>query len=130
MLCSGQPVAARGAARNAGSVSMSQWRISILAAVLASTTVGAAAQTPKPATGSLTIAFAAEATMLDPAKSSAGVDQYFFGQIYEQLVRPDPSLKKVNWLAESWSVEDEGGKNLYANKSLTAAGFGRPAAVR
>jgi len=89
---------------------MNHWRISVLAALLASITAGAAAQIPKPATGNLTIAFAAEATMLDPAKSSAGVDQYFFGQIYEQLVRPDPSLKRVNWLAESWSVEDEGGK--------------------
>ena len=89
---------------------MNHWRISVLAALLASITAGAAAQIPKPATGNLTIAFAAEATMLDPAKSSAGVDQYFFGQIYEQLVRPDPSLKLVNWLAESWSVEDEGGK--------------------
>jgi peptide/nickel transport system substrate-binding protein len=83
---------------------MNHWRISVLAALLASITAGAAAQIPKPATGNLTIAFAAEATMLDPAKSSAGVDQYFFGQIYEQLVRPDPSPKRVNWLAESWSV--------------------------
>src|SRR5689334_20149406 len=89
---------------------MRHWCASILAALLASTSVGAAAQTPKPATGSLTIAFAAEATMLDPAKSAAGVDQYFFGLIYGQLVRPDPSLTRVNWLAESWSVEDEGGK--------------------
>src|SRR3954466_7636260 len=110
MLCCAKPEAALTAARQAGNVSMWHSRAGILAVLLASTIVGAAAQTPKPATGSLTIAFAAEATMLDPTKSSAGVDQYFFGQIYEQLVRPPPPRKRVNWLAGSWSVEDEGGK--------------------
>ena len=50
-------------------------------------------------------ALAAEGTVLDPARYSAGVDQYFIGQMFEQLVRFDPDLKPVNWLAESWSIE-------------------------
>ena len=89
---------------------MKPWQASILAAMsLAAPAVGYA-QAPKPATGSLTIAFAAEATNMDPAKYAAGVDQYFFGQIYEQLVRPSPELKKINWLAESWELKADGGK--------------------
>jgi peptide/nickel transport system substrate-binding protein len=48
---------------------------------------------------------AAEGTVLDPARYSAGVDQYFIGQMFEQLVRFDPDLKPVNWLAEKWSIE-------------------------
>ena len=61
------------------------------------------AQTP--ATGSLTVAFAAEATVMDPTRSSAGVDQYYFTQLFEPLIRFDPDLKPVNWLAKSWRVE-------------------------
>ncbi|WFU71264.1 ABC transporter substrate-binding protein [Bradyrhizobium sp. CB2312] len=53
----------------------------------------------------LVAALAAEATMLDPTRSFAGVDYYFIGQMFEQLVRFDPDLKMVNWLAESWSIE-------------------------
>ncbi|WFU71246.1 ABC transporter substrate-binding protein [Bradyrhizobium sp. CB2312] len=53
----------------------------------------------------LVAALGAEATMLDPTRSSAGVDYYFTAQMFEQLVRFDPDLKMVNWLAESWSIE-------------------------
>ncbi|MHC1950440.1 ABC transporter substrate-binding protein [Bradyrhizobium sp. UFLA06-06] len=53
----------------------------------------------------LVAALAAEPTVLDPTKSTAGVDWYFFGQVFEQLVRFGPDLKPVNWLAESWSIE-------------------------
>lgn len=70
----------------------------------------ALAQQPAPATGDLTIAFAAEATTLDPAKYAAGVDTYFIGQMFEQLVRPGPDLQPQNWLAESWEVVEEDGK--------------------
>lgn len=66
----------------------------------------------KPAAGSLVAAFAAESTVLDPIKYSAGVDHYFMGQMFEQLVRPDASQKTVNWLAESWEVKDAGGKPI------------------
>ena len=73
------------------------------AAMLAVVTGPALAQE---AGGSLTVAFAAEGTVLDPAKYSAGVDHYFVGQMYEQLIRPGPDLKPMNWLAESWTVTD------------------------
>jgi len=55
-------------------------------------------------TGSLVAAFAAEPTTLDPVRYSAGVDTYGISQVFEQLIRVDPSGKTVNWLAESWSV--------------------------
>lgn len=81
-----------------------------LAAVIVALAPWAQAQAPKPVTGSLTIAFAAEATTLDPVKYSAGVDTYFIGQMFEQLVRPDPSQKRINWLAESWNLTEVNGK--------------------
>jgi len=56
----------------------------------------------------MTIAFGAESTTLDPNKAAAGVDYYFISQMFEQLVRTDPSGKQVNWLAESYSVKPEG----------------------
>ena len=89
---------------------MTPWRAGLLAATILVVPAMAYAQTPKPATGSLTVAYAAEATMMDPAKYAAGVDQYFFGQIFEQLVRSDPDLKRVNWLAEKWELKEENGK--------------------
>src|SRR5258708_12900331 len=62
------------------------------------------------AAGDLTVAFGAEGTTLDPTKYSAGVDHYFIGQLFEQLVRYDPELRPVNWLAESWKLEKQGSK--------------------
>ncbi len=53
------------------------------------------AQTAAP-NDTLTVAFAAEGTTLDPARYSAGVDQYFISQMFEQLVRFDKDLKPVN----------------------------------
>lgn len=47
--------------------------------LLAALPFAAMAQMPKPATGTLTIGFGAEAVMMDPSRSAAGVDQYFFG---------------------------------------------------
>lgn len=66
--------------------------------------LAAHAQTPRPATGSLTVAFGAESTTLDPVKISAGVDHYFVGQIFEMLLRRDADLKVQNWLAEKWTL--------------------------
>lgn len=54
--------------------------------------------------GSLVAAFAAEPTTLDPVRYSAGVDTYGISQVFEQLIRVDPSGKVVNWLAQDWSV--------------------------
>jgi peptide/nickel transport system substrate-binding protein len=82
----------------------------VVAAMLFATPSISSAQAPKPATGSLTVGFAAEATMLDPVRSAAGVDQYFIGQMFEQLTRTDPSLHQVNWLAERWDLKQDGGK--------------------
>ena len=56
----------------------------------------------------LTVAFGAESTTLDPNKAAAGVDYYFISQMFEQLVRQDPSGKTVNWLAQSYTVNPEG----------------------
>ncbi len=52
----------------------------------------------------LTVALGAEATTLDPTESSAGVDFYMIGNLFEQLVRADPQGKPVNWLAEKYEV--------------------------
>ena len=64
---------------------------------------------PKPATGELTIAYGAESTQLDVTRAAAGVDWYILGNIYEQLLQPDPSLEVKNWLAEEWAVTEEDG---------------------
>jgi peptide/nickel transport system substrate-binding protein len=52
----------------------------------------------------LTVALAAEATTLDPTESSAGVDFYMIGNLFEQLTRADPQGNLVNWLAESYDI--------------------------
>ncbi len=64
--------------------------------------VGAQAQSVDSDT--VVVAFAGEATTLDPVKFSAGVDYYFLDQIFEMLVRPNPELKSENWLAENWTL--------------------------
>jgi peptide/nickel transport system substrate-binding protein len=71
--------------------------------------------------GSLTIAFAAASTVLDPIKYSAGVDHYFVSQMFEQLVRPHPSLKTVNWLAESRRVIPNGASPSSTSASAKAS---------
>jgi peptide/nickel transport system substrate-binding protein len=52
----------------------------------------------------INVAFAGEAATMDPLKYAGGIDREFLSQIYELLVKPDPSLKKTNWLAESWDI--------------------------
>ncbi len=54
------------------------------------------------------VAFGAEPVQVDPTRSSAGVDQYFMNLFYEQLLAVTPDLERVNWLAESWSVDQSG----------------------
>lgn len=66
---------------------------------------GLAAPLSAETTGQLTVALGAESTTMDPAKYSAGVDQYFIGTMFEQLVKPTPDGKSENWLAESWSID-------------------------
>jgi hypothetical protein len=85
--------------------------------LLAALPLAAMAQPPKPATGTLTITFAAEATMMNPQRSAAGVDQCSIGQMFEQLVRTGPDLKKRGWPAESRQVKEENG-NPYVDVHL------------
>jgi peptide/nickel transport system substrate-binding protein len=77
----------------------------LLVAALGLLLIGGASQAQTSANDTLTVAFAAEGTTMDPARTSAGVDQYFISQMFEQLVRFGPDLKPVNWLAESWSLQ-------------------------
>ena len=58
----------------------------------------------QPAHGSLSIALAAEPTTADPVRYAAGVDTYLIGNIFEQLLRADPTGKQTNRLAETWSL--------------------------
>lgn len=62
--------------------------------------------------GHITVAFGAEPTQVDPTRSSAGVDGYFIGLFYEQLLAITPRLERVNWLAESWQVSELGSKTI------------------
>jgi len=60
-------------------------------------------------------AFGAESTTMDPIKISGGVDHYFVGQMFEQLVRLNAQLENENWLAESWTPQQgENGKPMIA----------------
>lgn len=93
--------------------SLQAWIGTLMLGALACAAGPAAAQgkpaiptTPAAASGTLTVAFAAESTTLDPVKISAGVDHYFVGQIFEMLTRRNAALKDENWLAESWKLEN------------------------
>lgn len=72
-----------------------------------------ASPSPAQAAGdTLTVGFATEATTLDPTKAAAGADYYFISQMFEQLMRRDPSGKLIHWLAESHSVDKNNGKPI------------------
>jgi peptide/nickel transport system substrate-binding protein len=58
----------------------------------------------------VTIAFAAEATQVDPTRTMAGVDGYFMDLFFERLLTVTAELERVNWLAESWEVIEEEGE--------------------
>jgi peptide/nickel transport system substrate-binding protein len=59
--------------------------------------------------GELIIGFGAESNVLDVTKAAAGVDWYYDQQFYEMLIQADPKLERKNWLAESWTLGQEGG---------------------
>ncbi len=64
----------------------------------------AAAETARDDT--ITIAFGAEATTLDPIRYSAGADSFGMSQMFEQLTRQiPPDWRQGNWLAQSWTIE-------------------------
>jgi peptide/nickel transport system substrate-binding protein len=89
-------------------VKVSHLALAALLPMLSMTTLAQA----QPAAGDLTIAFGAEATTLDPSRSTAGVDEYFTRQMFEQLVIPGPDSKLRNWLAENWQVMEEDGHTV------------------
>lgn len=65
------------------------------------------------ADGVVNVAVGAEPTNMDPAKYAQGVDMYYIGQMFEQLLRPAPDGKsRINWLAESYSVDENDGKPI------------------
>jgi peptide/nickel transport system substrate-binding protein len=63
----------------------------------------------KPATGG-TVTFVLENDVIDfdPLRSKAFVDRNVHYQIYDSLVRIDPSGKIIPWLAESWKLSEDG----------------------
>ncbi|MEZ5714925.1 MAG: ABC transporter substrate-binding protein [Paracoccaceae bacterium] len=67
---------------------------------------GVSAQALADPAGRINVALGAESTTMDPAKYSAGVDQYFIGTMFEMLVKPMPDGSTENWLAESWSIDN------------------------
>lgn len=79
--------------------------LSLLPSLLSPVAAGAAGDT-------ITVGFATESTTLDPSRAAAGADYYFIGQMFEQLVRRGPDNKRVNWLAESYSVDRNNGKPI------------------
>lgn len=56
--------------------------------------------------GRINVALGAESTTMDPARYSAGVDQYYVGTMFEMLLKPMPDGTIENWLAESWSIDE------------------------
>lgn len=82
---------------------MSRYLASIAAVFLLQASAHAQ-QPPKDVPEQINVAFAGEAATMDPIRYAGGIDREFLSQIYELLVKPDPSLKKVNWLAESWEI--------------------------
>lgn len=55
----------------------------------------------------VTIAFGAEPTQVDPTRTVAGVDQYYMDLYFERLLHITPDLERVNWLAEDWQIREE-----------------------
>jgi peptide/nickel transport system substrate-binding protein len=74
--------------------------------------VSCMAQAQQPVKDTITVGFATESTTLDPSRAAAGADYYFIGQMFEQLVRRGPDGSRVNWLAESYSVDRNNGKPI------------------
>jgi len=61
------------------------------------------------------VALGAESNTMDPIKLTGGVDHYYLGQMFEQLVRANAQLEDENWLAESWTLgENADGKPMIA----------------
>jgi len=59
----------------------------------------------------LVVGFTNEAVTLDPSKMAGTADRFFLFQMFELLVQPHRDGKTIPWLAESWNVVEENGKN-------------------
>jgi peptide/nickel transport system substrate-binding protein len=77
----------------------------------------APAATSKPASsgGTLNYALEDDPLNLDPLLSSAFIDRHVHYQMYDSLVRIDPSGKITPWLAESWDISPDSGKTVTLN---------------
>ena len=69
-----------------------------------------AASKPAAAGGTLTFAIETDPIDFDPLLSRALYDRYAQYQMYDSLVRVDPSGKIIPWLAEKWDVAPDGKK--------------------
>jgi peptide/nickel transport system substrate-binding protein len=79
----------------------------------AATTQAAPAQPaskPAAAGGTLTFAIESDPIDFDPMLSRALYDRYAQYQMYDSLVRVDPSGKIIPWLAEKWDLAPDGKK--------------------
>lgn len=110
--CPRRPVAGRSSTSRGPGASGAL--AALLTATVVATVVTLMSASASAATGypddTVVVAFGAEATQLDPTRSTAGVDAYFTDLFYEGLLRTNERLERVNWLAESWQVVTEDGK--------------------
>src|SRR5437763_1619185 len=67
-----------------------------------------AATKPGGTGGTLNYALEDDPLNLDPLLSSAFIDRHVHYQMYDSLVRIDPSGKIIPWLAESWQTSPDG----------------------
>jgi peptide/nickel transport system substrate-binding protein len=76
----------------------------------------APAATTKPAGAGGTLTFAMENDVIDfdPMLSRAFVDRNAHYQMYDSLVRIDPTGKIIPWLAEKWDVSSDGKKVTFS----------------
>ena len=94
--------------------------------LIATGALAAAACAPAPSGGGVTpggkpvaggtVTFVLENDVIDfdPMRSRAFVDRNLHYQIYDSLVRIDPSGKIVPWLAEKWTIADDGKSVTFA----------------
>lgn len=67
-----------------------------------------------PARDDLKFAFVAESKELDPAKTSDTLTYIVLSQVFDTLVRIEPDGSISPWLAESWSVSQDGTEALFS----------------
>ncbi|HEY2593629.1 MAG TPA: ABC transporter substrate-binding protein, partial [Chloroflexota bacterium] len=73
-----------------------------------------AASKPSAAGGTLTFAIETDPVDFDPMLSRALYDRYAQYQMFDSLVRVDPSGKIIPWLAEKWDLSPDGLKMTFS----------------